>query len=138
MVRTYNSADANIATDPPNVILLAANTATFAFQSEQNSGKEIAFRKIQHCGASGSANVYFSINTVKNVAPILPNQPNVLPACDNVQTFHGYISPGQQADFSTDKQYVSVFCTSATPIATIIGRRNDSTHQSGEVPANNP
>ena len=115
MIRTTNAAENNLFAEPPNVITVAANTATEVFPSEQNMGtEEIAYRYIQNTGANP---LYYAFGT--GIAS------TGAPACDNLKLYHGYLPQYSQLDCSNHKLRVCVFSVTGTTVSTTIIRRVD-------------
>jgi len=108
-------AERNIWTDPPNVIAIAAATATLILPSVQGTAGDYSQRLIQNVGNNPC---YYSENLVDNTT-IPPT-----PYCDSSNNFHGLLTAGQQLDCSGHRQAVCVYSPLGTTISTTVRRRN--------------
>lgn len=105
-------AEHNVYTDPANVIVVAAATATEVLPNEQfNNAGEISQRLIQNVGANRA---YYAENTSGAAG---------IPACNATNLFHGFIEAGSQLDCTSHRQRVCVYSTAGTTISTTIRRR---------------
>lgn len=111
-------SERNVYTDPPNVIVVPANTAIIVLKDESVSWGEISRRLIQNIGANPC---YYSENMYNNNGIL--NNPNPTPVCDGTLNFHGYLASGQQLDCTEHRQVVCVFSLLGTTISTTIRRR---------------
>ncbi len=111
MLRTLNTAERNIQSLPPNVITLAANTATLLLPDTRNVPGEIAYRRIQNVGG---ADLYVSIGVTTAAGA---------PMCDNVAVFHKVLISGQEMDCSADRQIICGFSVGGTTVATEVKQR---------------
>jgi len=112
MVRVAGVVEKNTLIYPPNVITVAAATATQIFDVI-NPRQEYVARYIQNVGANRA---YYSWG-ITNVAGA--------PVCNNIDMFHGYIEAGQQLDCSAHGWNVNVYSVAGTTISTTVVIRND-------------
>ena len=116
MTRIQAFAERNVFPDAPNVITVAAGTATQIFKDETRTRNEIAYRWLQNVGANA---LYYSFGVT---------DANGLPSCDALKNFHGYVAVGQQLDCSQFRGIVSVYSAAGTTVATTLLRRVDTQH----------
>ncbi len=112
MVRVASVVERNTTVDAPNVIVVAAATATLIFPPCLTRTEYVA-RYIQNVGANRA---YYSFGTYGATV----NDP----VCDNVAAFHGYLDAGQQLDCSAHASVVCVYSVAGTTISTTSIRRN--------------
>jgi hypothetical protein len=117
MIRTIQYAEKNVITLPPNVITIAATTATFVLRDSRVHKTEISQRFIQNTGANP---LYFS----EGVTDASGNA-----SCDNLLNYHGYLAAGQQLDCSQHRQCVSVYSVLGTTVAVTVRHRYDMAHR---------
>lgn len=118
-VRATTFCERGTDIDPPRIVTVAAATATVVLPPEPLAG-EIASRYIQNVGANA---LYYSFGVYEDVA----GSDEVLPVCDNVNQYHGYLAAGQQLDCSSHRKIVCVYSVAGTTVATTTVRRKDLT-----------
>jgi|WetSurMetagenome_2_1015567.scaffolds.fasta_scaffold1483879_1 hypothetical protein len=116
MTRILQFAERNVTIDPPNVITLAAATATFALEDISRIRGEIFQRFIQNLTGN---DLYYSEGVT---------DANGAASCNAIGNFHGVIPSGQQLDCSGHRRCVSVYSAAGGVISTTIRRRTDTSH----------